>query len=94
MVKRNKALRPPGRFLGADIGAAAAVSAKIGDYNVFSLSVFYDGFHGAFFDAGFACSALFRINHIRHSYYLGISWKSEARNSKPETNSNHQNSNE
>ena len=27
MVKRNKALRSPDRFLGADIGAAAAVGA-------------------------------------------------------------------
>jgi len=67
MVKRNKALRSPDRFLGADIGAAAAVGAKIRNYNVFSLSVFYDGFHGALLHAGFACRALLGINYIRHN---------------------------
>jgi hypothetical protein len=87
MVKRNKALRSPDRFLGADIGAAAAVGAKIRDYNVFSLSVFYDGFHGAFFDTDGATVAFFCIDYIGHSYHLGISWKFEARNPKFETNS-------
>ena len=67
MVKRNKALRSPDCFLGADIGAAAAVGAKIGDNQIFTFSIVYDGLHGAFFDTGFACGALFRINHISHN---------------------------
>ena len=67
MVKRNKALRSPDCFLGADIGAAAAVGAKIGDNQIFTFSIFYDGLHGAFFDTGFACGALLGINYIRHN---------------------------
>jgi len=67
MVKRNKALRPPDRFFGADISAAAAVGAKIGDDQIFTFSIFYDGLHGALFHAGFACRALLGINYIRHN---------------------------
>ena len=67
MVKRNKALRSPDLFFGADIGAAAAVGAKIGDNQIFTFSIFYDGLHGAFLHAGFACRALLGINYIRHN---------------------------
>jgi len=60
-------LRSPNCFLGANISAAAAVGAKIGDDDVFSLAIFYNGVHGAFFDTGGTSCALFRFNYIRHN---------------------------
>jgi hypothetical protein len=66
MVKRNKALRSPDCFLGADIGAAAAVGAKIGDNQIFTFSIFYDGLHGAFFDTDGTTGTFFPIDNISH----------------------------
>ena len=60
-------LGSPDCFLGADIGAAAAVGATIGDDNVFSPAIFYNGVHGAFIDTGGTTGAFFRTDYISHS---------------------------